>query len=508
MTATAPTQFGPRDFAKLDDPQKMMIQDVYESLPKHPAAAAARAAAAAPLSRAAAAWGPSDGADRLSILPAVLLRNVVSRLPAKDAARTTVLSKRWRRVWHSVPLSLVDAHLLPCADLAAAVSSVLAAHPGPFRTVSLGGAPMDERPAAGVTHWLRLLADKGVKELDLINRAGAIGRATPLPLTLLNCKALVRLYIGFWDFPSLDTLPPRAVFPQLRELGLCSLVMEERDLSFLLERCPVLDRLLIVGSRCPLPVRVRSCIIRCLQICSSLVAEVELGYAPRLESLLLWGAWGPSGGSCWIKVGNAPNLRFLGYLVPGVHHLIVGGTVIKAETKASPSTTVPSVCVLAVQVKLGTHSEVSFLPSILRCFPNTETLYVQCAGDRSREPSLKLFWEDIGPIECINQHLKKLVLCQMQGTGSELQFLKFIANNAHLLEKVVILMGHECAPDDDRVLAKLRYFLSLLKWGSKHCTVSVFRSKGASQGGGIPRCFQRAFNLPNVDPFDDLPRDA
>ncbi|RLN08340.1 hypothetical protein C2845_PM11G03430 [Panicum miliaceum] len=91
-----------------------------------------------------------------------MLCNIISRLPVKDAARTTMFSSRWRRVWNTTPLVLVDAHLLPVAGttgsihrantpslrlgavppkrdlssaqrgLANAVSSVLAAHPGPF----------------------------------------------------------------------------------------------------------------------------------------------------------------------------------------------------------------------------------------------------------------------------------------------------------------------------------------------------------------------------------------
>ncbi|OEL19492.1 hypothetical protein BAE44_0019491 [Dichanthelium oligosanthes] len=36
------------------------------------------------------------GADRISALPDALHRNIVSRLPVKDAA----LSRHWRGVWH------------------------------------------------------------------------------------------------------------------------------------------------------------------------------------------------------------------------------------------------------------------------------------------------------------------------------------------------------------------------------------------------------------------------
>jgi hypothetical protein len=49
--------------------------------------------------------------DRLSALPDELLLRVLSFLPAQQVVRTTVLSKRWKDLWRSVPginLSFLD----------------------------------------------------------------------------------------------------------------------------------------------------------------------------------------------------------------------------------------------------------------------------------------------------------------------------------------------------------------------------------------------------------------
>uniref|UniRef100_A0A453HNE8 F-box domain-containing protein n=1 Tax=Aegilops tauschii subsp. strangulata TaxID=200361 RepID=A0A453HNE8_AEGTS len=445
-----------------------------------------------PVSAAACLFAlpPHDDVDRVSRLPDALLHNIVSRLPVKDAARTSALSRRWRGVWRSAPLVLVDADLFPATS---AVSSVLAAHPGPFRCVHLNDCYMDEFPAL-LTGWLQILADKGIRELVLVNRRWPLD--ITLPDTFLGMATLTRLYLGPWKFPDTAGLPSATCFRNLRELGLCNVIMESRDLDFVLDRSPVLETLCLEGNLFRLCLRLVSQSLRCVQIIGCFLEEIFVVDAPHLERLIQSEGCTPNGTCIKVKIGHAPKLHLLGYLELDQRHILeVGNTIIKAGTGVSLSTMVPSVGILALEVRLEVRNDAKMVPGVLRCFPNVETLHIK--SEESGQPSGKnlKFWNESGTIECIRSCIKLLVFHDFRGDRSELAFLKFFFEGALVLKEVVLVLANGSFTTMEDIRSKVKPLMSMKRARDSSIMVDT---NGRSIGN-----FKRASDFSLLDPFGD-----
>ncbi|KAL6882028.1 hypothetical protein ACP4OV_011500 [Aristida adscensionis] len=464
---------------------------IFACLPTQPLPFSA-ADASLPASLFASAAAPLDGGgvDHISGLADALLSDIVSRLPARDAARTAALSPRWRRVWASTPLVLDDARLLPddCGVRA-----------GPFRCVRLTyvcNYAAARRRGELARGWLRVLAEKGVHDLVLVCRNWPI--RADLPAEVLHLASLRRLYLGLWDgFPSKALRRCAVAFPHLLELGLCRTDIKAADIDRLLQCSPVLEKLALIASdNSPRNIRVRSRSLRCVVFWMSVAHELNVLVAPRLERLILRteGLRAPLGDDfrTRLNIGYVQELKVLGYLDPRIHVLEISNTVIEAGTKPSPRTIVPSVKILAVKVRFGVRREAKMLPSFLRCFPNVETLHVM-----SDEPSGKFnfkFWQEAGPIRSLQSQIKRVVFKNFRGCYSELAFLRFVWARAQLLQKMVIVLADE--DDPASLVAKLKPLACAKRFRKDHKSVILVRN------GGCAWSFRVASDLSVSDPFD------
>ncbi|KAM3372539.1 hypothetical protein ACQJBY_019433 [Aegilops geniculata] len=489
-----------RDPRKLDQAAENVLSYIYATLPSFPVY---------PGTRLPALAASPDGVDRISRLPDKPLRNIVARLPVKDAARTAVLSSRWRALWPSTPLVLIDSFLLPKGQgfrptpanspaLTAAISDILEAHPGPFRCIHL--VCTQSAYQNQLARWLQLLAAKAVQDLVLVNRPWP--RDVPLPPTLFAITTLTRLYLGLWKLP--DTAALRgASFPHLRELGLCSVEMEHGVVDSLVARSPVLEVLNILGCINGLRLRLLSQSLPCLQISCSKMEHIAVVKSPCLERLILFGSGEIARGLCIrLKIGDVPMLHAFGYLDPG-QVLQVRDTIIMPGI-ASTSTMVRSVKILSLNVRFGVRNEVKMVPNFLRCFPNAERLHIlseKCHKPTGNHLSLK-FWEESGPIENVLSRINVMSIREFRGDPGEVGFLEFFFQNARALKTASVSMANPSFTpfSTEEAYAKVKYCYR--NKASKSCQMAVIGSTGPS-GGEVWR-FKDGADFSFHDPFSQV----
>lgn len=122
-------------------------------------------------------------------------------------------------------------------------------------------------------------------------------------------------------------------------------------------------------------------------------------------------------------------------------------------------------------------------------------------SSKVNEPTGKVkfkFWQYACPIECVEWHVKKLVIHEFQGKRSELAFVRFIAERAQTLEKMVIKFCEESFSSVNDVNVMLAPLVNG-KWASKHVKLSVFLQRGPS-----PWIVRQATDGSCDDPFDNV----
>ncbi|GJN10475.1 hypothetical protein PR202_ga28570 [Eleusine coracana subsp. coracana] len=185
------------------------------------------------------------GEDRLSALPDDVLVLILLRLSTADAARTSFLSRRWRRVWTLLPVLqfhvALDPHIL---------RDVLSRSEVPLRRLLVDDPDISPQSLAA---WLPAAARRVSGELNVYNfvsgrrAADSEAEASQRGTFELPCFAKatsISLDLGFLGI----SVPPAGVFARLTDLSLSGVRFHgpgELEDAVSSRRCPCLQKLSI-----------------------------------------------------------------------------------------------------------------------------------------------------------------------------------------------------------------------------------------------------------------------
>ncbi|KAK3127329.1 hypothetical protein QOZ80_7AG0571530 [Eleusine coracana subsp. coracana] len=242
--------------------------------------------------------------DRLSDLPDELLHKILIRLPSTfEAARTSVLSRRWRHVWTNVPaLSFSSRH--SSSSILNAIDAALEANAFPTLgrlSISINWNQGD--PAARAASWLRFASQRLVGELILTFTAPWTTMfhfhpfLSPSEIAVPVCERATAIHLQL-KLQQRLRFPTDGSFTALGILRICCFSVHVGELERLLSmQCPRLQELVLSVSVLNNALSIRSESLQRLRLGgggSSTTGHITVN-APRLARLEM------SRSSVWIQ---------------------------------------------------------------------------------------------------------------------------------------------------------------------------------------------------------------
>nr|XP_017236162.1 PREDICTED: F-box/FBD/LRR-repeat protein At1g13570-like isoform X1 [Daucus carota subsp. sativus] len=344
--------------------------------------------------------GDCPGKDFLSDLPHGIIERILTKLPIRDAVRTSVLSSQWRYLWATMTQLVFDENCVFVRHgstfsekkLFNCIMQCLFLHNGPIKKFSLSTSYWDKYPE--MDQCLLFLSRKGIKELvldiDLLNPL------LPAPSAIFFCQQLISLTLcGF------ELKPPRTFqgFPCLKYLNLEFDAVTTEVVESLISGCPLLEKLKFLNV-------------------DHLAFTVR---GPNLKHLILEGDFK------YINLEHAPLLVAIS---------------VEINTEVSGSNILLKVpvtyhCLKFIELK-GVNfkgmNEVLYVLHLILQSPNLQELQVSAATRWTFFKAYNMdFWERECPTDFTFKHLK---IVKMSGVShkKDMDFIKFVLRSSPVLE--------------------------------------------------------------------------
>ncbi|KAG9143341.1 hypothetical protein Leryth_018606 [Lithospermum erythrorhizon] len=180
--------------------------------------------------------------DLISALPDNLIDTILIELPLRDAARTCILSRRWRYSWVKLSHlkldyafwlhSLQNASQARAAKFAIILFRILLLHQGPITSISLHIPELESPPE--IDTLINFIVRNGVQKCIL----DMFPKYYKLHSSLFTCPTLIELDLRACEINFVPSTSER--FSNLTSLTLNDITVSARALHCLLSSCPFL----------------------------------------------------------------------------------------------------------------------------------------------------------------------------------------------------------------------------------------------------------------------------
>ncbi|XP_020252002.1 F-box protein At5g03100-like [Asparagus officinalis] len=179
--------------------------------------------------------------DAFSLLPDHLISSILSFLPLTIAARTSVLSRRWRPLWAHITAFNVDADRLFPSDSAKQIRCIdaILSHPQ-LNILELKIALSSCTPAPVLARWAVNLARRRVTNVGLIS----VDQPHLALQTLFTSKSLTKLELQYCKLNN-DGSSPLVACSSLKLIELKAVTTSNETISEILSACKNLNSLRI-----------------------------------------------------------------------------------------------------------------------------------------------------------------------------------------------------------------------------------------------------------------------
>ncbi|KAK3011114.1 hypothetical protein RJ639_012673, partial [Escallonia herrerae] len=227
--------------------------------------------------------------DRLSALLDSLLLRILSLLPTNQATQTASLSKRWLRLWPSVPSLTFSQHQIKTRKFVSSVNRTLAQSNCPEINKFSVEVAYKPKFAPDISRWVAFAIGRNVQELELELKNFDYYRGYDLPQEIFTGLSIRKLRLSECDIAPVGVISWRL----LKNLSIEHSHLSGDVIRKISMGCPVLESLV-------------------LNECHVVdgITRVEI-HSISLSKLVINGYWDPFEVDESLLEVSAPNVRFL-----------------------------------------------------------------------------------------------------------------------------------------------------------------------------------------------------